>query len=159
MSVDKVQQVIELVRAHPDQCNFMDPRSEDLIHAAEAALRFRLPPSYRQFVSELGALGVGSEDICGVTSNNFTSGSSPNAIWLTLDERETSDLPPTMVIIYEDGMGGYFILDTAKAPPGGEPPVEVWEAGASQLGDRLEFIASDFGTWLLDTVRAELNLD
>jgi hypothetical protein len=50
-------------------------------------------------------------------------------------------------------MGGDYVLDTAK---GLDPPVEVWEGGSSQAGDRLERIADDFGTFLLNKVRVQL---
>jgi hypothetical protein len=159
MPMAKVDEALALVRANPQNCHFVGPRSDELIEAAEQALGFRLPPLYRRFVSELGAGTAGSESIYGVINLDFVSSSAPNAIWLTLKHRESSNLPTSMIVASDDGMGGYFVLDTAKAPPGGEPPVEVWEPGMSQPGDKFEFIAPDFGTWFLDTVKFGLDLE
>ena len=55
-----------------------------------------------------------------------------------------------MVVVGEDGMGGEHALDTAM---GDDPPVEVWQGGASVPGDTLEQLAPDFGAFLLEGVR------
>ena len=148
----KVDQGMDLIQSRPEICFFVGPRDDVLIKRAESALGFGLPPSYRRFIARLGAGTAGSESIYGVVDSNFITSSAPNAIWLTLKQRRDSRLPSSMVIISDDGMGGYFVLDTAKASPSGEPPVEVWEPGSSQPGDKLEFIAPDFGSWFLDAV-------
>lgn len=158
MSMAKVEQALALIRAKPEKCHFTGPRPEALIQQAESALGFRLPASYRRFVTELGNGYAGSMGIEGIHMGNFAV-EHAFGIGSTLDLRRTSGLPETMVTIHQDGMGGHFVLDVAKAPPGGEPPVEVWEPGMSQAGDKLEFIAPDFGTWFLEAVQFGLRDD
>jgi hypothetical protein len=161
MSMAKVEQALALTRAKPEKCDFVGPRSEELIQAAEAALGFRLPPMYRRFVSELGAGGAGSSEIYGVIDANFLSGPFPDGIWLTLNMRENPGfaLPISMVIVGEDGYGGYYVLDTANAGQDGEPSVQMWEPWHTGSVDTLEFIAPDFGTWFLYEVRFGLRDD
>ena len=47
-----------------------------------------------------------------MTTDNFTSASVPNGIWLTLAEREQLGLPVRFVIVGATGMGEYYVLDT-----------------------------------------------
>jgi hypothetical protein len=106
------------------------------------------------FVRTLGAGSFGSFEIYGVIELPF-EGPIPDAVWATLEERaEPSNLPLSMVVIGDDGMGGTYVLDTAK---GAEPPVEVWNGGASVPDDELEILAPTFGDFLLESVRDELS--
>ena len=155
MSKDDLDKALSLIRENLDRGTFKGPPSADLLRAAEDALGFSLPRFYRQFVVEFGAGGVGSEEIYGLTTSNFTQATVPNAIWLTLRKRGNPGLPlpNSMIIIGEDGYGGYYVLDTAKAGTDGEPPVEMWEPWHTGKVDTLELVAPDFGMWLLDAVR------
>ena len=81
-------------------------------------------------------------------------GPVPDAVWATLEERAApSNLPPSMIVIGVDGMGGSYVLDTAK---GEDPPVEVWNGGHSEPEDALERISPTFGEFLLEGVQDEL---
>jgi hypothetical protein len=136
-----------------DLADFVGEQPDDLVAAAEDALGLRYPPSYRQFVGTLGAGSFGSFEIYGIIAEPF-EGPVPDGVWATLDERaEPSNLPPSMIVIGVDGMGGTFVLDTAK---GAEPPVEVWHGGGSGPDDELERVAPSFGDFLLEMVRDEL---
>lgn len=136
-----------------DLADFVGERSDELVVAAEQALGVRFPPTYRQFLGSLGAGSFGSFEVYGVISQPF-DGPVPDAVWATLEERAApSNLPPSMIVIGADGMGGSYILDTAN---GEDPPVEVWNGGDSQPGDELERIAPTFGEFLLEGVQDEL---
>ena len=148
VSVEAAVEAIELCEHHAESF-FAGPRG-DLIAAAEAALGLSLPPSYRTFVSRLGAGSIGAFEVYGVTRVPF-SGVVPDAVGLTLQDRAgPSRLPSTLLVIGSDGMGGDYVLDTAK---GIEPPVEVWQGGVSVEGQALERVADSFGTWLLANVQ------
>jgi hypothetical protein len=148
MTVAVVEHAVALCQHHP-RAYFAGPRPE-LVAAAESALGVALPPSYRRFVETLGAGNIGSFEVYGLISQPF-DGPIPDAVWATLTSRRgPSQLPPSMVVIGDDGMGGEYVLDTAKGP---EPPVEVWYGGASTPGDVLERVAESFGAFLLDGVR------
>lgn len=134
---------------------FAGPRDDSLVAAAEDALGLRFPPSYRRFVRELGAGSVGSREFYGVTTNNFTDSSVPNAVWVTLDERSRFDLPGTLVIIGDTGTGEYYALDTAQRDSADESPVVTWSAAQSQENDVLEIVSLDFGAFFLRAVEME----
>lgn len=135
---------------------FAGRREELLVAAAEGALRVALPPTYRRFVLELGAGSVGSRELYGVTTDNFTDAAVPNGIWLTLDERERFSLPERLVLVGDTGMGEYYALDLSRADESGEAPVVIWASGRSQEGDALEVVAPDFGAFFLAAVEEEL---
>ena len=151
-----MESALELIEANPDECHFVGGRDDRLVVLAEEALGLRFPPSYRLFVLRLGAGNVGAEEIYGLIDENFVDSSVPDGIWLTLRERQDSGLPTHMIVVYSDGMGGYFVLDTNQIGADGECPVVVWHPGRSEVGDDLEVIAEDFGAFFLETVTAEL---
>ena len=86
------------------------------------------------------------QEFYGVTTDNFTSASVPNGVWLTLDERRNG-LANSLIVIGSTGTGEYYVLDTAKVGPDGECPVLVWAQGRSAPSDDLEVVAADFGSF------------
>ena len=152
VGIADVDQGILLVAGHPSS-HFRGERPETVVAAAERALGLTFPPSYRRFIERLGAGSIGGLEIYGVTEEPF-DGPIPDGVWATLDSRSgPSKLPATMVVIGDDGMGGEYVLDTAT---GSEPPVEVWNGGASRPGDPLEQVGADFGSFFLDEVRLQV---
>lgn len=141
--------------ADSDLAFFAGPRDASLVAAAEDALGLSLPPTYRRFVSELGAGNAGSREFYGVTTDSFTDASVPNGIWLTLDEREQFDLPKHLVIVGDTGMGEYYALDTSQRDSADESPVVIWMAGRAQEGHALEVVAPDFGSFFLQAIEEE----
>ncbi len=137
---------------HRDEADFAGPRPQELIEQAEAALGVRLPPSYRAFVQELGAGDIGGEEFYGLTSADFESSSVPNGIWVTLQERDDSELPESLIVVYSVGEGTLYALDTSQAGDDGEAPVVAWAPGASAPGGGLETVAPDFGAFFRETV-------
>jgi len=143
MTVAAVEHAVALCQRHPS-AHFAGPRPE-LVPSAESALGVALPPSYRRFVERLGAGSIGPFEVYGLTSEPF-DGPIPDAVWAKLTSRRgPSQLPASMVVIGDDGIGGEYVLDTAK---GAEPPVELWYGGASTSGDLLERVADSFGAFL-----------
>ncbi|MBY5162886.1 SMI1/KNR4 family protein [Salsipaludibacter albus] len=138
--------------AGSDRARFIGPRDPALVASAEQALDVAFPPTYRRFVLELGAGSVGGREFYGVTTDNFTSASVPNGVWLTLDERWKFDLAEGLVIIGETGLGEYYVLDTRHRTEDGECPVVLWVPGVSDADGLLTSVAPDFGAFLLDAV-------
>lgn len=141
------------IQDNVDTSDFMGARPDALVRSAEAALGVKFPPSYRRFVTELGAGSIAGEEFYGVTTSDFEVSSVPNGIWLTLTQRKTSGLPKHLVLVYGVGNGQYFALDTSKHSEDGESPLVVWTPGASKAEDELETAAADFGSFFLKTVR------
>jgi antitoxin YobK len=129
----------QLVRANAHAARFAGPRDKPLIEAAERALGVRFPPSYRSFLSALGAGSIRGREFYGVIDADWSAPGPPDAIGTTLAERAGSRLPAELVIVGASGDGGWYVLDCAAPEAGGEAPVLIW---AHAAGGR---IADDFG--------------
>lgn len=151
MGVREVDEFIALVEGQGD---FVGPRDESLIAAAEGTLGVRFPPSYRRFVVALGAGECEGEEFYGVISEDFENSGIPDAVWMTLAGRRDWNLPDSLIVVYFDGATGYFVLDTAKPDDAGEAPVELWEPGVTGPSSDRHVIASDFGTVALRLAQA-----
>jgi len=92
MGMAELGQALNAVR-HSDMVDFAGPRDPSLVAAAENALGVSFPPTYRRFVTELGAGGVDAHEFYGVIDENFNDSSIPDGIWLTLDDRQRFGLP------------------------------------------------------------------
>jgi hypothetical protein len=112
-----------------------------------------LPPTYRRFISELGAGSFGSREFYGAIDTDFAEATIPDGIWLTLDERDRFGFPDRFAIIGDTGMGEYYVLDISSVGPDDECPVAVWVPGVSQTGDRLEVVADDFGSYFWEAIQ------
>ncbi len=115
---------LELVAANSDRARFIGPRDPGLVAAAEEALGVSFPPTYRRFVSELGAGSLRGREFYGITREEFVP-TVPNGIGLTLDERESSGLPERYVIVGDTGSGDWYVIDTDETSGDGENPVYV----------------------------------
>ncbi|HYG66900.1 MAG TPA: SMI1/KNR4 family protein [Anaeromyxobacteraceae bacterium] len=150
MSWRDLERAFELIEVHPDLADFVGPREEALVRAAEKALGLTFPPSYREFLLRFGAGGFGGEEFYGVIDEQFEDSSVPNGVWVTLSERRTG-LPPDVVVVGATGDGDYYVLRCTDAS---EPPVVLFQPGWKV--QRPEAIAEDFGAFLLDQVRSVL---
>src|SRR6266446_5235650 len=100
MSMNQLEQALQLIQ---DQGYFAGPRGEPLIQAAEAALGLSFPATYRRFLAERGCGDVAGAEFYGLIDDNFTSGSVPNGIWLTLKLRSTSAIPKSLIVVSDTG--------------------------------------------------------
>jgi SUKH superfamily protein len=73
MSMSDYDRALALIRAAGAN-DFIGPRPEEWITAAEERLSLRFPPTHRRFLKELGAGGIRSEEFYGITRNNFETG-------------------------------------------------------------------------------------
>jgi hypothetical protein len=128
--------------------DFEGEKSEALIVAAEQALEVKFPPSYRQFLLEMGCGDVNGLEIYGVINDKFEGSSVPNGIWLTLNERRSAGLNHAYILIGEGGDGTYYAIDTCRSGESGENPV----IRISLDGSESEPVADSFGAYLLGAV-------
>jgi len=157
MSIRDLQAAFKLIAHNRDLADFEDPRPEKLVEKAERVLSLRFPPSYRTFLKEYGCGDIGGEEFYGVVNENFDNSTAPDAIWVTLDERKTSGLPNSLIIIYSPGDGLYYALDSRECNSEGEWPVVVWDPGTSRPKDKLEVVAKDFGEFLYSRIKEALS--
>ena len=150
-----LQEALNLVATNPGEGFFAGPRNAELVATAERALGGRLPPTYREFVTKLGAGSFGAFELYGVVDDDFEHSSVPNGVWLTLNERRASGLPGELVIVGSTGDGDYYCIQLRE---GKESPVTLYQPGAPPDRQRGEQLAQDFGEFFLEGVRAELQL-
>lgn len=153
MSMSDLEQAFQLIGSI-GKAEFHGPKSEALIVHAEQTLDLTFPPTYRQFLSRFGCGGVPGRELYGLIDGDFENSSVPDAIWLTLDERQTSQLPKSLVLVSDTGNGGYYGIDVSQKTSEGDSPVVEWWPGAppNASGNR-RIVANDFGSFLLEQVR------
>ncbi|MFM8221301.1 MAG: SMI1/KNR4 family protein [Planctomycetaceae bacterium] len=156
MSMANLEQALQLIAENEAEAEFVGPRDEHLIELAEEALGFSFPPTFRRFLKEKGCGSIAGLEVYGLISNNFSNSSVPNGIWLTLDERKSSMLPETLILISDAGEGGYYAIDRRQQDSRGESPVIIWVPGESTVGGQVEQIAADFGSFLLQQLNQQL---
>jgi hypothetical protein len=151
MSMENLDQAFKLIQLHDDRADFDGPKSDELLSKAEQALELSFPPCYRAFLSRLGCGDIAGLEFYGVIREDFDDSGIPDAIWLTLDERTSSQLPASHIIVAETGDGGYYAIDCSDSS-NGECPVVQWWPGANKQ----EMVASDFGEFLLRSIQIAL---
>jgi hypothetical protein len=124
------EEALRLLEDHLDQSDF-EPQPLERVERAEETLGVRFPPTYRRFLLELGAGGVGSQEIYGVVDDD-------------------------VIAIYGLGQGSVYGLATGRAGPDGEAPVVGFTPGLSQPSDDHEVVSPDFGCFFLETVQFDL---
>ena len=72
-------QALDLIADHLGNADFA-AQPEEHVSRAEHALGLSFPPSYRRFLRELGAGGVGSEEIYGLINDDFDDVRPPGAV-------------------------------------------------------------------------------
>ncbi|HKD26154.1 MAG TPA: SMI1/KNR4 family protein [Xanthobacteraceae bacterium] len=148
-----LEEALRLIAANPSRAFFHGPRDAALVASAERAFGDNLPPTYREFVTKLGAGNFGGFEVYGVTDEKFEDSTIPNGVWVTLNQRREIGLPAKLVIVGNDGTGDYYCVEMRG---GGESPVTVYQPGWPLDQQQWEQVAQDFGAFLLDGVRDEL---
>ena len=153
MSRTDLDRAFKLIAKHEDLAEFVGPRPAELIAKAEQALGHKFPSQFREFVSRLGAGNFGSFEICGVIDEEFERSSVPDGVWLNLKERQEYGLPGDLLVIADVGNGDRYCIELRDGTEGrviclihGKPPSRA----------EREFVAEDFGAFLLEQVEAVL---
>jgi antitoxin YobK len=156
MSMSDLESALRLIDANAAIADFAGPKPEQLVKSAETTLGLTFPPTYRTFLNRLGAGGVGGAEFYGVIRDDFEHSGVPDAIWLTLKHRKTSNTPTSFVIVSETGDGGYYAIDASQTTATGESPVVEWWPGAPNAVANRRIVADDFGSFLLQRVQNAL---
>ena len=147
-AMESVGQLIDLIRENNDIANYADGCDPAMIAAAESQLGVQFPPSYRRFIAELGTCDVAGEEFLGVYRTEASGQQLLGSVSETLDARARAGLPPNLVVIMFDGMGGLIVLDVAERDSAGESPVFAWHP--APLDDaHMERLGDDFGSFAL----------
>lgn len=133
--------------------DFVGPKPTELIAAAEEALGFTFPPTYRRFVSDYGAGGVGGTEIYGVIDADFEDSSIPDGVWYNLQLRREGQAETLYVRLRSRRRHG--LLPRHRARCRWRRDAGGWNL--SRCREREE-IAPDFGSAFLMLVEEELGL-
>lgn len=152
MSMKDLEEAFELVEHNDDQADFDGPKSDNLLKKAEQTLGLPFPATYRTFLSRLGCGDIAGAEFYGVIKDDFENSAPPDAIWLTLRQRQIGQVPSSLIIVGSSGNGGYYGLDSSVSTSGGEHPVVEWWPGPKQQST----VAKDFGEFFLRSVRKAL---
>lgn len=132
---------------------------KELIEKAEMFLDIKFPSSYKKFLTHYGFLSLGGDEIYGIIDDNFTDSSVPDAIWLTVAQRNRFGLPHHLMPIYDLGEGTKYCLDVSQMNEEQECPVVVWPINGYEATPVLEVEAENFGQFLLNIVQEALECE
>ena len=145
------EKAVEIVGRHLDEADF-EGQPADRIERAEATLGLRFPPTYRRFLTEFGAGGIGAEETYGLVNDDFEDHRPPQAVGLTLLFRRDGVISDGFVVVGNLGQGSYYAIDTRVTRGDGESPVVLFTPG---LDATPEVVAPTFGTYFLQTLQLE----
>lgn len=126
---------------------FSGAKSEELLSKAEEALSLKFSPMYRKFLSEFGAGSCGPVEFLGLIDEDFEDSCVPDGIWYTLNERQSSNLPNKLIVIYETGDGDLYCQDYSNIDEF-EPKIVVYSPGSNIQNQTYEVVANNFGDFL-----------
>lgn len=129
---------------------------EKVIAEAEVNLNLKFPKSYRLFLQELGCGGIDWLEIYGIPQNNLNLCSIPNAIWLTLDERNCSNIDKNVILIAQSDEYFYAIYCCNSDNDGENPIIDY---NPNKRIEDCEVIAKNFEEFLKNSVNDVCNND
>ncbi len=156
MSYRDFEEAIKLIQSNSDYLASVGGCSEDLIKKAEEKLNLNFSKIYKEFLLNFGAMSFGAEEFYGIVREDFDNSRIPDAIWYTLKERKEVLIPNHLLIVYDTGSEELFCLDFNKLTSENEPAVVVFIPGVDLEYQTYEIIAEDFGEFLLQRVKIEL---
>ncbi|TWH76381.1 SMI1/KNR4 family protein [Sedimentibacter saalensis] len=132
---------------------FSGSKSEELLSKAEEALSLKFSPMYRKFLSEFGAGSYGSVEFLDLIDEDFEDSCVPDEIWYTLNERQSSNLPNNLVVIYETGDGDLYCQDYNNIDAT-EPKIVAYSPGVSYPNQMYKVVAQSFGAFLTEKLNS-----
>jgi antitoxin YobK len=156
MSFKDYEKALKLIETGKEITCFIGGASDILIKNAEKRLNLSFSKIYKDFLLRFGAMSFGTEEFYGIVNENFDNSRIPDAIWYTLEERKKVNLPDHLLVFYDTGSEELFCLDFNKLNFDGEPKVVVFVPGVDLQYQSYEVISNDFGEFLLQKVKLEL---
>lgn len=149
MSVSVFEGLQEKINTSKVSNFFSGGKPRNLILEAEKVLGVKFPRSYVNYIEQYGSGGMFGFEIYGIPNRNLYDPGVPNAIWLTLEEREKQGLPHNLVLIMDGGLGDYYALNCEKFSDEGEVPVVIWNPVIKQPVKQLQKVANSFAEFFL----------
>jgi hypothetical protein len=135
---------------------FSGEKSDVLLIKAEKVLALKFSLMYKRFLSEFGAGNFGPIEFLGVIDETFEESCVPDCIWYTLIERQNSNLPNNLIVIYETGDGDLYCQDYCNVDDS-EPKIVLYSPGLSNKEQTYEIVANNFGDFLIEKLNSISN--
>ncbi|WP_445495059.1 SMI1/KNR4 family protein [Photorhabdus sp. SF281] len=153
MIIEDVDKAIEIINENIELADFEGPKDENLIIAAEKILGLNFPIAYRHFLEMLGCGDIAGQEFYGLIKPNFIDSGIPDAVWITMQERNNSNLPNNYLIICSTGDGGYVVLDCSNTNKE-EGVIEQWDPGVKNHLYAFKPLASNFGEFFYTKIQS-----
>jgi antitoxin YobK len=153
--LDEFNLANKLIEENKDYGYFAGEQTTELIEKAEKALNVVFPESYKQFLLQYGAGSFGSSEVYGVIKYDFVNSSVPDAVWLTMREREHG-LVKDAVVIYSVGDGWQHCLLCNQSNE--QNNIVSYYAPAPAELQKYETVFESFGEFLLEIVKSEISM-
>ena len=139
---------------------FVGLKPVTLVYLAQDCLAVKFPETYRRFLLDYGAGGIGSFEIFGVIQENFGDHDyfHIDVVWLTLKDRREWNLPIFLVPVFNLGDGELFCLDL-RNKEGDEAKVVGFTPDFNKAEQNLDVVAEDFGKLFLDQIQFTLSIE
>jgi hypothetical protein len=108
---------LALLQEHLAESTF-ESQAPERVERAERALGVQFPPTYRRFLHELGAGGIGAFDSYGVVDDDLDDVRPPGAVGYTLMLRREGRIADDIVVIYGLGQGSDLRIGDKPSGPG-----------------------------------------
>ena len=158
MSKENYKKAVGLMKQNKDKCHFVGARPNSLIEIAERKLNLHFIGLYKDFLQNFGAGNFSSQEIYGIIDEDFENSSVPDAIWYTITEREEINLPIRLLVIYDTGIGELYCVDFNTVSQFEEPTIISYIPGIDNDMQKYEVVSNDFGDFLYELVKGELNI-
>lgn len=142
-----LQQAIGLLRARP-RASYGEGATNAEIERLQAELAVRLSDDYRGFLGEVGWAAFSAFEVYGI---NVGALRHMDVARETLDERTICEprLPHHLIPVMNNGSGDLYCIDTSD--PDGRIVQHIHD---NDEEDRIQYVAPNFGQWLLDLLQA-----
>lgn len=157
MSWINYKKAIRLLEENKDECYFVGKQSDLVLLKAEKMFGQKFSKMYEHFIRNYGAGYFGSVEVYGVKGiGKIISTNVTDAIKYTLINRSENHLPDRYLILYDKGDKEIICLDFDRLNHNKEPAVVTIYLDIDFSKQPFEFIAEDFGDYLLEHVEAEI---
>jgi hypothetical protein len=121
------------------------PQPPWLVAEAEAVLDVSFPPTYRQFLRQLGQVALFGDVMYGIPGERTMFWT--DVVEMNSFQRRSRGLLPHLVVFWleEHTYPAYLVIDTSLRDAAGESPIRRWYGIDSPPEAELDIVAPDFG--------------
>jgi len=145
-----IEALLERVKQNGHDVWIAGQQSEEDVAILEAALRVRLPPSYRQFLLRYGAMSIYDSHIVGIINGQPLGMDGGSIYGTTLDLRQEQGLLNYLIVAEPDDEAPYC-FDTRYPDADGEFPLNCYELYSGADGKIADNFSQFIVKWFLET--------